>query len=194
MKGVLAAEAARGIATMYQNYLNKAEGVGVLRLEPPDLVSVPPLRVYTHIQVARKITVRDVVGDEPAAVKKLRDKANAKAKANTEKPAPVADDDDDDGRGKRERRTKRREACKKVPTYLQTTMQMAGRGNRRRSQRGRPRRRRRRLQLHLALSRRPRNLVWHRRQCLLHFLRSECEQFFKFWRNRLHFHSCIALN
>jgi hypothetical protein len=95
MKGVLAAEAVRGIATMYQNYLNKAEGVGVLRLEPPDLVSVPPLRVYTHVQVARKITVRDVVGEEPAAVKKLRDKANAKAKANAEKPAPVADDDDD---------------------------------------------------------------------------------------------------
>ena len=103
MSGVLAADAVRSIAVLFHNYLIKAEGHGVLRLEPPDLVSLPPLKVYTHVHATGKILVRELAGDDLASagsVKKSKVQPKAKTKeqpAAMEDAALIEDDDDDEG-------------------------------------------------------------------------------------------------
>jgi hypothetical protein len=82
-KGVLAAEGIRGIAVMYQNYMNKSDGHGVIRLEPPETVSSPALKVYTYIQVTGQIICRHIANDDLMVTPvKKKETAYAKSKAS----------------------------------------------------------------------------------------------------------------
>ena len=99
LSGVLAAEAVRNVAVLFHNYLNKAEGHGVLRLEPREFVSMPPLKYYTFVNATGQILVREIAGDDLAGpVKKAKVQPKAKSK---EQPAAMAEavliEDDDDG-------------------------------------------------------------------------------------------------
>lgn len=72
--GILAAEAVRHLAEMYQNHLSHVEGQGMVKLEPPQEVDLPPLRTYTFVQVTGQIItklVSDTRADEtPSKPKK----------------------------------------------------------------------------------------------------------------------------
>ena len=68
-------------------------------MEPPDLISVPRLKVYTHIQVLNKITVRELAGDNLASagpVKKSKVQPKARSQAAVAMPADDGDEDGED--------------------------------------------------------------------------------------------------
>ena len=88
----------RGISKLYLNYLNKVEGVGVIRLEPPELVCAP-LKVYTRIQATGQIMLRETAGEDQTSAKAKAKakagtlKAKTKAKAVEESTPPESEDD-----------------------------------------------------------------------------------------------------
>ena len=62
--GVLAADAVRVMARYIQNHVNRTEGIGALKLEPPGDLAVPPLRTYVYIPVTGQIVSRVATGDD----------------------------------------------------------------------------------------------------------------------------------
>jgi hypothetical protein len=46
------------MARYIQNYVNRTEGIGALKLEPPGDLAVPPLRTYIYIPVTGQIISR----------------------------------------------------------------------------------------------------------------------------------------
>ena len=122
---------------LYQNYLNKFEGHGVIRLEPPDLVSLP-LKVYTYIQATGQIMVREVSMDEQTASKakakgkaghnkaKAEESVKAKPKAKVEESAPTDDDDDDDQEGDEEEDNDEEDGYDQVAKELKLLDSMQG--------------------------------------------------------------------
>ena len=48
----------RVMARYIQNHVNRTEGIGALKLEPPGDLAVPPLRTYVYIPVTGQIISR----------------------------------------------------------------------------------------------------------------------------------------
>ncbi len=80
--GVLAACAVRMLSACMQNYVNRSEGVGALRLEPPGEVEAMTLKVYTYVAATQSIVCRSVVetpGSPPTKKSKKIESAGSKS-------------------------------------------------------------------------------------------------------------------
>ena len=73
-KGVLSASAIRELAPLIGNHINRRPNT--TKVEPPNEITVPGLRTYTHIQVTGQIISRTVMPQDdpesPAEKKKKR--------------------------------------------------------------------------------------------------------------------------
>lgn len=80
--GVLGACAVRMLSACMQNYVNRSEGLGALRLEPPGEMEVVTLKVYTYVAATQSIVCRSVVetpGSPPAKKSKKIESAGSKS-------------------------------------------------------------------------------------------------------------------
>ena len=100
--------AIRALAQCYQNHINKADGLGMLRLVPPADLELPPLKIYTYIPVTQSIIVRQIADDSDlasshASKAKGKDKGNEKSK------------DSKDGKGEGKNKDTSNEKSAKTP-------------------------------------------------------------------------------